>query len=511
MLSSVKRIIGAICLMLIFSSLPATASMPPKPGTTCQKSGLTKIHKGKKYTCVKSGSKFSWNKGVSTKKSAPFIQPTPATTPEPSSTPVPKPSQDALPKPTFSPTPSASTAPNSNPSPISGIKQKRSNVTYATPSLPSENVDLCKIQQKSNDGVKSGFPAATPLYQSTGVVTWALIPLDFSDLPGEANFLARVQKEMDFASKWAETTSDGKLEIKWKVYEKWVRLPGLSNDYAIPASDNNGFGSPAQQSVWTRAISEADKYFDFTGVQAVQFILPAGQKIIGYGIKGNTWFDVVKNYKTNEGTRIELFSIPSTFNDEPNSGRNYWSWWMYHYMVGLGVAKYGGSKFATPMMPYLIQGSTEGERELGGWIRFLIGWMADSQVYCRAASNLNSLDITLVPLTDNKSKGIKMAVFPLSQSKALILESRRVTDFACKTNTERNGVLAYIYDSSLGHQDEYLQPISPAGRAVESYSCFASPTVDLLLHEGDKVSYEGITIEMLAHGDYDQLRLSRKP
>jgi hypothetical protein len=32
-----------------------------------------------------------------------------------------------------------------------------------------------------------------------------------------------------------------------------------------------------------------------------------------------------------------------------------------------------------------------------------------------------------------------------------------------------------------------------------------------LLHEGDKVTYEGITIEMLAHGNYDQVRLSRNP
>ena len=507
----VRRIIGGICLILIFSSLPAIALAPPKAGATCLKSGLTQSFKGKKYTCVKSGNRFVWNKGTSVKKAAPPKQPTPVATARPSATPSSQPSQEGLPKSTPSPIPTPSGSANSSPTFTHGVKQKRSTVTYTSPSVPTESVELCKIQQKSNDGVKSGFPAATPLYQSRGVVEWALVPLDFSDLPGEKNFLARVQGEMESASKWAENSSEGTLDIQWKVHDEWVRLPGLSTDYAIPASDNNGFGSLAQQSVWTRAIAEADKYFDFTGIQAVQFILPAGQKIIGYGIKGNTWFDVVKNYRTNEGTRIELFSIPSTFNDEPNSGRNYWSWWMYHYIVGLGVAKYGGSRFATPLMPYLIQGSTEGERELGGWIRFLIGWMPDSRVYCRPATNLNNLDITLVPLTDNKSQGIKLAVFPLSPSKALVLESRRVTEFSCKTNTERNGVLVYIYDSALGHQDEYLQPIAPAGRAVETYSCFASPTVDLLLHVGDKVSYEGITIEMLAHGDYDQVRLTRKP
>ena len=359
--------------------------------------------------------------------------------------------------------------------------------------------------------MKSGFPAATPLYQGLGVVKWALIPLDFVDLPGEANFLSRAQVEMDYASEWADVTSEGRLKIDWKVQESWIRLPGFSKDYAIPSSDNNGFGSAAQQSVWTRAITEADKYFDFTGIQGVQFILPKGQGIIEYGIKGNAWFEVVKNFKTNEGTRIDFFSIPSTFLEEPNSGRNFWSWWMYHYIVGLGVAKYGGSQIATPMMTYVIQGVTEGERDLSGWIRFLIGWMPENRIYCRTATNLTKVELSLVPLTDNKSQGIKLAVIPLSQTKALILESRRVTKFSCTTRTERNGVLAYLYDSTLGHQDEYFQPIYPEGRQIENYSCFANPTRDLLLHEGDQVAFQGITIEMLKHGDYDQIRLTRNP
>ena len=407
------------------------------------------------------------------------------------------------------PTPTPGSTNNSGAAPV--IKQKTSPVIYSPPSLPSEGIDLCKIKQPGNDGVKSGFPAAPPLYQSSGVVTWALIPLDFVDLPGESGFLSRVQGQMDYASDWAEMSSEGRLKIEWKVQQNWIRLPGLSKDYAIPVTDNNGFGSSAQQSVWTRAITEADKYFDFTGVQAVQFILPEGQKIIEYGIKGNAWFDVVKNFKTNEGTRIELFSIPSTFSEEINSGRNYWSWWMYHFAVGLGVAKYGGSRIASPFMSYLIQGSTEGERELGGWIRFLIGWMSEDRVYCRTATNLSKLELSLVPLNDNKSQGIKLAVIPLSQTKALILESRRVTKFSCTTRTERNGVLAYIYDSTLGHQDEYFQPIAPGGREVESYSCYANRTVDFLLHEGDTVTFQGITIEMLKHGDYDQIRLTRTP
>jgi len=470
----------SLLLALAVALIPVVAVSAQKitPGSSCKVHKQKITYQNKVYTCTKSGKKLMWDKGVAVKK------PTP--------------------------TPSPSPTPTQTPTPTTGIKQKRSSVVYSPPSLPSENISLCKIKNASADGPKSGFPASTPLYKGTGVVKWALVPLDFSDLPGEANFIERVQQEMEFASDWAYNTSEGQLKIEWMVHKNWIRLPGLSRDYAIPKSDNNWNKSPAQHSVWQRAIAESDKFIDFTGIQAVQFILPSGQSIIEYGIKSNIGFEVVRNYVTGEGTRIDLFSIPSTFNEEPNSGRNYWSWWMYHYMVGLGVPKYGGST-ATPLHSYLIQGSTEGERDLSGWIRFVIGWMPETRVYCRTAENLSTLDITLVPLTDNISQGIKLAVIPLSATKALVLESRRVTKFACTTETERSGVLAYIYDSTLSHQDEYFKAISPSGRSIENYSCYASRTQDFLLHQGDEVTYEGIKIEMVAHGDYDRLRISRNP
>ncbi len=80
--------------------------------------------------------------------------------------------------------------------------------------------------------------------------------------------------------------------------------------------------------------------------------------------------------------------------------------------------------------------------------------------------------------------------------------------FACKTYTERNGVLAYLYDAKYVALDEYFSAISPTGKSEETYSCAASSSSDPLLHEGDKVSFEGITIEMFKHGDFDRVKIT---
>ena len=140
--------------------------------------------------------------------------------------------------------------------------------------------------------------------------------------------------------------------------------------------------------------------------------------------------------------------------------------------------------------------------------------MPDEKVYCKETKNLTNVELTLAPLS-GKEDGIKLAIIPLSSTRAVMVESRRVTKFSCTTPTLRNGVLVYIYDATLGHGENFLIQASPPGRVSEQDSCgslngrSSGPTKDELLHEGDKISVEGITIEVLAHGNYDKIRISK--
>ena len=64
------RLVIAIALLLALAT-PVHAATP-KAGAKCTKAGITATAAGKKFTCVKSGTKLVWNKGV-TVQAAPKV------------------------------------------------------------------------------------------------------------------------------------------------------------------------------------------------------------------------------------------------------------------------------------------------------------------------------------------------------------------------------------------------------------------------------------------------------
>ena len=68
------RLVIAIALLLSLAT-PLQAATP-KAGAKCTKVGSTATASGKKFTCIKSGTKLVWNKGVTIKTAAPKPTPT---------------------------------------------------------------------------------------------------------------------------------------------------------------------------------------------------------------------------------------------------------------------------------------------------------------------------------------------------------------------------------------------------------------------------------------------------
>ena len=104
----------SISLGLSLSVAPTSHAKAPVAGATCSKLNATQVYQGKRFTCVKSGKKLVWNKGVTIK-----VTPTPTPTPSPTSsataTPTPSVSESITPSPTPTPTPTPKPSPTPTP------------------------------------------------------------------------------------------------------------------------------------------------------------------------------------------------------------------------------------------------------------------------------------------------------------------------------------------------------------------------------------------------------------
>ena len=78
-----------ITFLLLAPLTPSISATPPKAGAICSKAGVTNIYSGKKFTCIKSGKKLVWDKGVLIKKTSSSSIPTPQASPSPTPTPSP--------------------------------------------------------------------------------------------------------------------------------------------------------------------------------------------------------------------------------------------------------------------------------------------------------------------------------------------------------------------------------------------------------------------------------------
>ena len=548
-------LVGAISLVPISMSDASTI----KPGTSCSKAGSKQTQKNKIFTCVKVKGKLLWNSGVAVKtnpsdKAKPAATPSPSAAPTSAPSPAPSPTATQISKPTPAPSPSQTrewidplfgkpctniyekipnqifelvcmphkeTNPGSTDTTLYWAQSNHpgnftfpspapiplKTVSYKAPTVPSLNVTTCQIRENSKvrKDLPTGFPRIKSLTPNSGTLKWALIPVDFADLPGDKDFRTRIDDQLKLASDWYETVSGGRLKIEWVVAKDWVRLPGSSTDYKIPYSDDPT-RSPQVRDFFRKALPEADKVFDFTGIKTVNFILPKGQRIVPESGQGFPWDAEMKITTTQEGA-LDTFSIMGSVFEI--RGTTYWEYWTHEFGHAIGIPHVGSSRVSTPFQTLELMGSNGGpSRDLAAWLRYVAGWLEDNQVYCQDAATLTPTELTLVPLND-KTTGVKMAVVKINDAKAVIIESRRVTKFGCTPESYREGVLVYTYDATKGHNEEMFIQAIPAGRKFEKAACYAPDTRGPLLRTGDKVTLEGITVEVTAHGTLDQIKISK--
>ena len=394
---------------------------------------------------------------------------------------------------------------------------------YRDPTVSSSSQELCRLQDQSYQRRRwghliAGFPLIETNFQASGTFKIALVPIDFGDLPGESNWRVRVDDQMKLLADFYDMVSEGRVSMQWQVHDSWVRASGSSDSFTLDRSrsDNNVLANAA--------FSAADPLVNFKDVRAVYFVLPAKQKFLPESVQG--FFHSGFSYLTDEG-RIYNYGVAGNFFDREY--KNYWTFWAHEMghmfplpdLYDVGSQWWIGKILAIPGGPFsgfdMMANQDGPTRTLSAWLRFVMGWLSDSQVFCKPFSQLGDTQVTLLPI-DERTTGLKTVMIPVSDSKLVVIESRRAnTKFDCQgagTSTAgwraRNGVIVYTADLTLGHGEGFMSLVAPEGRGLQQLStCSAPSQLDAILQTGDSVITNGVKIQVLKSDKYDTIQITK--
>jgi len=360
-----KRVIVFLSILsLSLSTLLIPANAAAKAGAKCNKAGITTVTSGKTFTCIKSGKKLVWNKGI---KVVAGSNPTPASAPT--------------------------------------------------------NITDCKLPVADGRGDVSigGWPRIDERLKSTGDVTATVVMVDFPDAPASmtpTDAFARISPSADVFKEM----SYGKLNYTFKPQLKWYRMSKNSSDYVA-----GGWTFIKHRDYITEAAKLADADIDFSKTDSLIILANPDARGMGYSgpafaairksgitLDGkyisngatsaydlNDWKSIWLNHEvTHTLGLVDLYAFTQSNPANRHDGLRYTGEFSY-----MGLSSYESNA------PSLF-----------AYERWNLGWIDDSQIKC-----LKDVKSTELISPVQTSGGVKAVIIPISRTKALVIESRRAS------------------------------------------------------------------------------------
>jgi len=447
-----RRLLASL-LSLVFALssnlIPANAAV--KAGTACKTAGLTSVVSDKTFTCIKSGKKLVWDKGVSTTKTVDQfvdqVQPTTFICKTDTLAPVAwKPYQDYL--------KSVNSACDLNfyryVSSQLGTYNGSQNVTSKSELLP---VESCKVR-KNNSGPMLGFSNQQSNLTPYSKAKFQVVPIETTDYKTTSTPKKDYGHYFELLESWVRNNSDNGSSFEIRIPDKYISLNKSLKDY----KNINLHSQPTQegQQFHKDLISAADPVINFSGTDLIIVVVPpqVDQNLLGT----NAWGNAV----TQEGNFYNLLTItPFDFNhDGPNKsylGPQLLLHEMQHAYFDFGDHADGMGGWGLMSLPSVT--------DLLGWDKYLAGYYSDQQIKCMPPTK----SLTLLAPNVAQTQNAKLAVIPINASKILVIESVRVGGFNYKLPKSSEGVLVYEIDVSETdyHKGVYIVS-NPRGLASDN-------------------------------------------
>jgi len=535
------RLLPVLISMVLIASV-AQAATAPKAGSACKKAGQTITAGGKKYTCVKSGKKLVWNKGVT------VVVPTPSPSATPTASPTPTPSATPTPTPTVTPTQTPQPKPLVAGDPCSTVgntidnsqgylecrevanRQKKyfqlsKTVADLAPQSSPVPFTTCRVPDfRTNIGqwdYATAYPIKrVPLEKSN--INIIYIPFDFPDHPGTGNPKDLYPNDFTKFKEWLKWYSNGKKTADMKTFDKWIRSSRPSTDYVPYFFHGNNNMSVGVEMI----LKDVENLIDLSTIDVIQLVFPKDLKTLPEPSGGR--YQIM----TNKGRlSFNMYTTGTQF----FNNQNFELWFnMTHEMLhhSWGIQQHAP---AYPVYLNISTGTAGFGQSIITWDALTLDWAKPEDLWCTDLKTLTTSEVTLVPM-EREQNGVRAAMINLAPSRTLIIESHRKDKWG-NFNPGTYGLTAYIVDTRFatdrsgegngkddGKGTTYTRvanfiefPVNHGNYSAEwwdyktgaSYGVTPRFTMNYFLYEGESFTFENVTVKLVKSGDNDTIQITK--
>ena len=388
-----------LLIALAISLIPVAAISAQKvtAGSKCKVFKQKVPYLNKTYTCIKSGKKLVWNKGVVTVKPDPLPVATP--TPNPTPTPTPTPTIDSF-------------------------------GTYL-------EIDACKIVDATVNRdvqlVSSGFERFTySNFKNPQELSLIVLPVSFKDLTFNDADHKNLIEQMKKVKKYFSFNSYGRANLVYEIAEKnnWVQLPNTMDQYGLSPNGKKVSQDSLVQEIFNNSNKELKlSSYDIVAIQTnykTQYYFAGGM----LKTKGN-YFDF-------HGDKIHTVIL--------DGGQTSGNWITITHELGHGWLGfedlYNHFDFSNPMKNWDLMANGY-NAEILGWHRWSSRWLQDNQVYCVSKDKPALLQVFSL----NSIGKRQLVSIPMESGKSIFVEFRTPSEFYVGPET----ALVYLVDTTIWH------------------------------------------------------------
>jgi M6 family metalloprotease-like protein len=417
-----------------------------KAGTSCTRIGLTAIAGAKKFTCIISGTRLVWDKGVNAASEKPQSKPIPAKT-----------------------------------------------LISLTESSKFSQVETCRLKTTLAETNHVGFPRSVSKIPTVGTHKAIAIFVEFNDLPSQKLAMDEWKNtQIPTFEKFVNEMSYGKLSYKVDMYEKFIKINKSVLSYNLDTAHDAPMKSNADAyGLVMDAFKAADPFVDFSQYEFINIVTAVTDKI---GFEGA----ISLAGKILDGKTFNEASFGSIRQYVNDSTQKIWLLHEVGHMMGLmhpANVNPKANPYGYPIWDAMIDGGTK-QADFLSWHRFILGWLDDSQIKCIDTSKPEEYVVKISSLSSNNSQ-TKMLTIKISETKSLVVESRRSNSLA-SLDSKYEGILVYTVDQT--RKDDlgafsflYDNPKSVSGRLYAT------------MKAGSKISVGKVNLTVLRNdkdGDY---------